>query len=407
MANVYLDYLSATPILPEVLDAMRPFLEGDGFGNPSSLHQHGLRVRDALDVARSQVAAFLHADSPEEIIFTSDGTESINLAVKGVAWANQRRGRHVVATTVEHPAVLESIDFLESQGYESSRVGVDAAGFVALAAFGEVLKEGTILACAHLANHDIGTIQPVAELGKVCADRGVPLLVDAEAAAGWMAINVKAAGALLLSFSPHRFGGPKGVGVLYRHRRARLTSLVHGGVQEGGFRAGTESVAAIVGAGVACEVAGRNHRERAARVSGLQRRLWEGLKSKVPYIKLQGPEPGPGRLCSSLNVSLEFVEGEGLLLMLDTQGVAIASGTSCASKALKISPVLQAIGCDHALAQGSVLMSLGASSTEAEIDAALEIIPRTVSRLRELSPMWDEFQRGLIDSTIAPRATLS
>jgi cysteine desulfurase len=329
----------------------------------------------------------------------------VNLAVKGVAWASQRRGRHLVASAVEHPAVMESIGFLEKQGFEATQVAVDGEGLIDVAAWNGALREGTILACAHLANHDLGTLQPVTQLAEACAERGVPLLVDAEAAAGWAAIEAETLGAALLSFSPHRLGGPKGVGVLYRHRRARLTSLLHGGVQEGGFRAGVENVAGIVGAGAACAVIGARRERRAAQVARLQQRLWDGLRARVPYVRLNGPAPGPRRLGATLNVSFEFVEGEGLLLMLDTQGVAVASGTTCASRALRVSPVLRAIGLENGLAQGSVLFSPGESTTEAEIDDLLELLPAIVSRLRGLSPLWDEFQRGEIDSVIAPRAT--
>lgn len=406
MPPVYLDHQSATPLLPEVFEAMRPFLDGPGFGNPSSLHQHGLRVRDALARAREQVAAFVGAASPEEILFTSDGTESINLAVKGVAWANARRGRHLVASAIEHPAVLDSIGFLEKQGWTAARVGVNAVGAIHPDALASALTDQTVLACVHQANHDIGTIQPVTQLAERCAEAGVPLLVDAEAAAGWLPLDAARSGASLLAFSPHKLGGPKGIGVLYRHRRARLTSLIHGGIQEGGWRAGVEPVAAIVGAGVACELVGRRLRDRAETAGRLQRRLWDGLRARVPYVQLHGPEPGPGRVSASLNVSVEFVEGEGLMLMLDTQDIAVASGTSCASKALKVSPVLTALGVDHALAQGSLLFSLGGDSTAADVDRLLEVLPGTVAKLRGLSPMWDDFTRGLIGSAIQSRGTV-
>jgi cysteine desulfurase len=265
------------------------------------------------------------------------------------------------------------------------------------------LKDDTLLVCTHSANYDIGTVQPVHEIAEACANRGVPVYLDAETSAGWIDLDVQRSGCSLASFSPHKLGGPKGVGVLYRHRRARLTNLIHGGVQEWGWRAGVENVAGIIGAGMACEIIAGRIKRRAEHVSRLQQRLWSGLKAKVPFIKLNGPEPGPGRLCPNLNVSFEFVEGEGLMLMLDTKGIAVASGTSCVSKALKVSPVLQGIGADHTLAQGSVLFSLDESNSEAEVDTVLDVVPRTAARLRDLSPMWDEFQRGLIDSVITPR----
>jgi cysteine desulfurase len=403
--GIYLDHQSATPLRPEVFAAMRPFLDGPTYGNPSSLHEQGLRARDALAQAREQVAKFVGAESPEEILFTSDGTESINLAIKGVAWGSRRPGGHFVASAVEHPAVLESIGFLEKQGFTASRVGVDACGRIDPAAWAESMTEQTILACVHHANYDIGTVQPVARLAAAAAERRVPLLVDAETSAGWLPLNVAEMGAALLAFSPHKLGGPKGVGVLYRHRRARLASLIHGGIQEGGWRAGIENVAGIVGAGLACELAGKRMAESARRVARCQQRLWEGLRTQVPYVRLNGPEPGPERVCASLNLSFEFVEGEGLMLMLDTQGIAVASGTTCVSKALKISPVLKAIGVDHTLAQGSVLFSLSDATTEAEIDAVIALLPRIVTKLRGMSPLWDEFSRGEIDSVIRPRVS--
>ena len=402
MPQIYLDHQAATPLLPEALEAMRPFFT-EGFGSASALHQLGLRARDALARAREQVAALLNAESSEEILFTSDGTESANLAVKGTAFANQRRGNHIVVSAIEHPAVLGSVEFLEKHGFTSTKVGVDAQGFVDPAEVRKALTDKTILVAVHLVNHDAGVIEPVREIGQLAAERGVAFFVDAEAGTGWMPIDVQDLGASLLAFSPHKLYGPKGVGVLYRNRRARLASVLHGGVQEGGLRAGAENVPAIVGAGVACEVAARELPRRAAYVAKLQRRLWDGLRERVPYVKLNGPEPGPRRIGTSLNVSVEFVEGEGLMLMLDTQGIAIASGTSCVSKALKVSHVLTAMGVPHTLAQGSILLSLGMDNTDADIDTVLETLPRIVEKLRAMSPLWDEFQQGLIDSLVDPR----
>jgi len=403
MPKVYLDHHSATPLLPEAFEAMRPFF-GEAFGSAGSLHQHGLHARDALAKAREQVAAFINAESPEDIIFTSDGTESANLAVKGAAYANQRRGNHIVVSAAEHPSVLGSVDFLEKHGFAGTRVHVDREGFIDPKAVRAAMTEKTILVAVHLANHDVGVIQSVREIADIAAEQGVAIFVDAEAAAGWTPVDVQAMGASLLSFSPHKLYGPKGVGVLCRGRRARPASILHGGVQEGGFRAGVENVPAIVGAGVACEVAAPELPKRAAHVAKLQRRLWEGIRARVPYVKLNGPEPGPRRIGTNLNVSVEFVEGEGLLLMLDTQGVAIASGTSCVSKALKVSHVLTAMGVDHTLAQGSILLSPGKDTSQADIDAVLDTLPKIVEKLRGMSPQWDEFQRGTIDSVVSPRA---
>jgi len=397
MPNIYLDHQAATPVLPEVFEAMRPFFT-EHFGNASSLHSRGLRARDALAKAREQMAAFIGAESPEDIIFTSDGTESANLAIKGVAYANQKRGNHIVVSAIEHPAVLRSVEFLETQGFTATKVKVDANGLVNPDAVRKAITDQTILVAVHHVNHDIGATEPVREIGDIAEEHGIPFYVDAEASAGWLPVNVRELGATLLSFSPHRFYGPQGVGVLYRSRRARLTGILHGGAQEGGRRAGVENIPAIVGAGLAAEIAGRELPERSAHVTRLQQKLWEGLREKIPHLKLNGPPPGPQRIGTNLNISAEFVEGEGLLLMLDARGIAVASGTSCVSKSLKVSPVLNAIGLDQALGQAAIMLTLGKDNTDAEIDRVLEILPQVVARLRGMSPMWDEFQRGAVKS---------
>lgn len=401
MRQVYLDHQASTPVLPEVFEAMKPYFI-EAFGNPSSLHHHGLRVREALRQARQQMAALVQADSEEEIFFTSDGTESANLAIKGVAYANERRGRHLVVCATEHPSVMNSVEFLEKQGWTATRVPVDAEGVVHLDALREAITPQTVLVALHHVNHDIGTIQPVCEAGRICAEKGVPLYVDCEASAGWLPVDVRQFGAALVSFSPHRFYGPKGVGVLYRNKKARLVSILHGGVQEGGRRAGTENVPAIVGGGVAAEVARREMPGRIAHTARLQQRLWEGLRTHIPFLKLNGPDPGPRRISTNLNLSTEFIEGEGQLLLCDLNGIAVASGSSCVSKSLKISHVLAAIGLDHALAQGNLIMTLGKDNTEEEMDYVVATFARIVEKLRGMSPMWDEFQRGIIDSVISP-----
>jgi cysteine desulfurase len=400
MPHVYLDHQAATPVLPEVFEAMKPFFT-ETFGNASSLHQHGLLARDALARAREQIGAFIHADSPEEIIFASDGTESANHAVKGVACANQRRGNHIVVSAIEHPAVLGSVESL--RGFTHTKVSVDANGLVDPQEVEAALTDRTVLIAVQHANHDIGTIEPVREIAAIAAARDILFYVDAEASAGWLPIDVQAMGADLVSFSPHRFYGPKGVGILYRSRRARLASLLHGGVQEGGRRAGVENIPAIVGAGLAAEIAGRELPQRVAHTARLQRRLWEGIRERVPYVQFNGPEPGSQRISTNLNFSAEFVEGEGLLLMLDTRGIAVTSGTSCVSKSLKVSPVLRAIGLDHALGQAAILLTLGKDNTDADIDYVLATLPPIVTKLRQMSPLWDEFERGLIGSAIRPR----
>ncbi len=400
--RVFLDYQSTTPLRPEVAGAMQPWF-AEMFGIPASLHQLGLRARDALAAARAQFASLINAESPDEIIFTSGGTEAANLAVKGVAYANQRRGNHIVVSGIEHPSVLNSVEFLEKQGFTSTRINGDGEGRVDPEAIRAALTGQTILICVHHVNHDIGTIEPVGEIGAIAAERGIPLFVDAAASGGWLSIDVQAMGARLLSLSPHRFYGPKGVGVLYRDRRTRLTSLIHGGSQEAGFRAGTENVPAIVGAGLAAELARRELTARFSHTARLQRRLWEGLKARVDYLRLNGPVPGPDRLTTNLNLSPEFVEAEGLALALDMQGIAVTAGPSCVSKSLKVSPVLSAIGLDHSLAQSSVILSLASEVSDQDIDHVVAAFADVVTRLRGLSPMWDEFRQGKIDSRVNPR----
>ena len=401
MRSVYLDHQSTTPLAPEVFEAMKPYFM-EAFGNPSSLHQHGLRVRDAIAKARSQIAALINAESPEEIFFTSDGTESANLAVKGVAYANQRKGNHLVICETEHPSVINSVEFLEKQGFTCARVKVDKEGLINPEDVRAAITDKTTLIAVHHVNHDIGTIEPIREIGKIAGEKGIAFYVDAEASAGWLPIDVQAMGANLLSLSPHRFYGPKGVGILYRNKKARIVSMMHGGVQEGGRRAGTENVPAIIGAGLASEIALREMPKRIAHTAKLQKLLWDGLKTKIPYIKLNGPEPGSKRISTSLNLSTEFIEGEGQLLLCDMSGIAVASGSSCVSKSLKVSHVLSAIGLDHALAQGNIIMSLGDANTEEDVDYVIATFEKIVARLRGMSPMWDEFEKGEIDSVIAP-----
>jgi cysteine desulfurase len=399
MRQIFLDHQSATPLPPEIFEAMKPYFT-EAYGNPSSLHRYGLTVRDALAKARSQVAGLINAESADDIIFTSSGTEAVNLAIKGSAYANQRQGNHIVLTEIEHPAALNSVEFLEKQGFTSTRVKVDRFGAVSPEEIRAAITDKTILVAVQCANHDIGTIAPIKDIAAVANEKGIALFVDAVAAGGWMPIDVQQMGIGLLSLSPQRYYGPKGVGVLYRNRRARVASVIHGGSQEGGRRAGTENVPAIVGAGLASEIAKGEMPERIEHAGRLQQRLWEGLLAKVPFIQLNGPLPGPTRISTNLNISVEFVEGEGLLLSLDMNGIAVASGTSCASKALKISHVLAALGLDHSLARGSVIITLGKDNDDEEVDIAVETFAKVVNKLRGMSPLWDEFERGLVTSVI-------
>jgi cysteine desulfurase len=382
---VYLDHQAATPVLPEVMEGMRPYF-AEQFGNASSLHSPGLAAREALKKVREQFAVFVNAAFPEEIIFTSNGTEAVNLAIKGAALANEKRGKHIVLSAIEHPAVNGSVAWLESLGFCATKVQVDRTGFVDPAAIHEALRPDTIMVCIHHANHDLGTIQRAQKIGELCAERGLLFFVDAVASAGWAEVNVQSCQASLVSISPHRFYGPKGVGVLYRNRRTRLQSLIHGGMQEDGRRAGTENIPAIVGAGIAAELARSRLNETQGRTAHLQKLLWERLSKSIPEIKLNGPELGPTRLSTNLNLSFLRLEGEGLALALDMKGIAVAAGAACVTKEMRIPPTLQAIGLSEHWAKGTIIVSLGRENEVEEIEYVIDTLPKVVARLREMSP---------------------
>lgn len=399
MRRVFLDHQAGTPAAPEVLAAMQPWLTTQ-CGNPASWHGLGLAARDTLAAARAQVAGLVGARSAEEIIFTSGGTEAINLAVKGAVWANTDRGRHLVISAVEHPAVANAAAWLETTGFRVTRVPVDAGGRVDPAALRDAVNADTTLIAVQHTNPDLGTVQPVAEIGAFAAERGIDFLVDATTSAGWLPVTAEAWGATLVAVSPHRFYGPKGVGILWCRRGTRLVPLLHGGEQESGFRAGTENVPAIVGAGVAAELAARDLPQRAAHVAGLQRRLWDGVARNIPHVRFVGPPPGASRHPGHVGFCVEFTEGEGLVLMLDMAGVAVAGGPACVSRAQKVSPTLRAIGVPEELARGFLRCSPGLENTAEEMDRAVAALRTVVERLRGMSPAWEDFQAGRVKSQV-------
>ncbi len=367
----------------------------DCFGSPSSLHRFGLDARAALNTAREQIAGLINAESPEEVLFTANATEAANLAVVGTVEANRRfGGRRLVMSAAEHPSVIEPALALKPGDIDCDLIEVDGLGAVDPARVETALGEDCLLLALHHANHDLGTIQPIEEFGGIASEAGVPFFVDASFSGGWLPVDVRAMNASLLSLEPNRFYGPKGVGVLYRHRRARIQPLLRGGAQEDGRRAGEENLPAIVGAGVAAEIAGRELDSRRGKVARLQARLWEGLRERVSQLRLNGPAPGANRLPTNLNVSVEFVEGEGVALRADLKGVAIGSGSACVSKALKVPRALAAIGLDPSLAQGCVILSPADINTEEEIAEAVEILAGVIADLRGMSPTWEEFQDG-------------
>lgn len=392
MPKVYCDRIAATPLLPEVREAMRPYLEG-AFGNPQSLHAAGREAQEAVEGARAQVAALVGA-RPDEIYFAASGSEANNFALKGLALGQQSKGRHLVVSAVEHSSVLNSVKALERLGFTSSLVPVDRAGLVDPADVAKALTEETTVVSVMTANSEVGTIQPVAEIAAVCRERGVLFHTDAVAAAGSVALDVKALGVDALSLAGDQFYGPKGSAALFVRKGVRVLPLVDGGIQEGGRRGGTENVPAIAGLGAAARLAARDMAARSAALIPLRDRLLEGLPERIERVVVTGPRTG--RLPHHASFCVEFVEGEGMLLFLDMKGIAVSSGSACTSKSLKASHVLLAMGYDHALAQGSLVFSLVDGTTAADVDYILETFPPIVDRLRKMSPLYTAFlkERG-------------
>ncbi len=384
MREVYLDNYAATPLLPEAREAMLPFL-GERFGNPSSLHGRGDAAREAVEEARERVAALLGAE-PEEIIFTSSGTEANNLAVKGIAAGSRRKGRHIVVSAIEHFSVLHAARSLEKQGYELTLVPVDAAGRIDLEELEAAIGDDTVLVSVMAANGEIGTIQPIAAAARIAAEKEVPFHTDAVAAAGTLPLDVKELGVSALTIASDLLYGPQGAGALWVKRGLRLIPLLDGGVQEGGRRGGTENVAAIVGMGVAAEAAKRDMAERSARLSSLRDALISALPERIDHLHLTGHPTE--RLAWNASFAVEFIEGEGMLLFLDQKGVAVSSGSACTSRALKGSHVLAACGIPAERAQGSILFSFGLQNTMEDVDYVLEVFPPIVERLRQMSPLY-------------------
>ena len=384
MNSVYLDNNSTTPIDPRVAAAMEPYLHGM-FGNPSNIHSFGRECAETMAEAREQVAAFLGA-SPDEIFFTGGGSESDNWAVKGTAYARADRGKHVVCSAIEHSAVLESCRYLESLGFRATFLPVDRYGLVDPEGVKRALTPETTLVSVMLANNEIGTIEPVAEIARICREAGVTSHTDAVAAAGKIRVDVNKLGVDLLTISGHKLQGPKGVGALYIREGTKIHPLVHGGHQERGLRGGTENVIGIAGLGKACEILAGEWQRNAEHELRLRDKLEQAIVARIPEIILDGhPTRRVPNVC---HLCVGYVEGEALLMNMDMEGVAVASGSACSTGSAEPSPTIKAIGVPPLFANSPVRLSLGPSNTESEIDYTIEVFEKVVARLRAISPIW-------------------
>ena len=387
MKRIYLDNTATTPLLPEVREAMLPYL-GEVFGNPSSLHDWGDTVRQAVDLAREQVAQLIGGRA-EEIIFTASGTESNNLAIKGLALGRQNKGKHIVISAIEHFSVLHSAKTLEKWGFEVSLVPVDKYGVVSPEEVRKRIREDTVLVSVMHANGEVGTVEPIKEIAHITREKGVLFHTDAVDAAGVIPVDVTELGVDALSLAGSQFYGPQGAGALWVRKGVRLIPLLDGGVQEAGRRAGTENVPGIVGLGKAAELAAGSMAARVEHLTRLRDRLLKKLPEAISHVIVTGHPQN--RLPGNASFGIEFIEGESMLMMMDIRGVAVSSGSSCTSKALKASHVLIAMGLTHELAQGSLLFGVGLDSTEEDIDYVLEVLPPIVDTLRQMSPLYSKF----------------
>ena len=382
--TIYMDHSATTFVKPEVANAMIPYFT-EHFGNPSSIYSIARESKKAIDIARVQTAKALGAD-PDEIYFTSGGSESDNWAIKGVAFANRKRGNHIITTQIEHHAVLHTCQYLEKEGFEVTYLPVDQYGLVDPAVLEKAITEKTILISIMYANNEIGTIEPITELGAIARKHKVYFHTDAVQAIGSVPIDVKAQNIDLLSLSAHKFYGPKGTGALYIKKGVRIDNLIHGGGQERRRRAGTENIAGIVGMGKAIEMATADIPGHAAKIRAMRDRLIKGVLATISHTRLNGhPEK---RLAGNFNVSFEFIEGESMLLWLDDEGICASTGSACTSGSLEPSHVLLATGLPVEISHGSLRLSLGDANTEKDVDFVLEVLPKVVKKLRDMSPLF-------------------
>jgi cysteine desulfurase len=388
MRQAYLDHSATSPVLPEVREAMLPYLV-EFFGNPSSMHEWGDPPREAIEKARAQVARLIGASDPEEIIFTSSGTESNNFAIKGLAAAQQAKGKHIIISGIEHFSIMNPARSMEKAGYQVTIVPVDSFCLVNPEQVKNSIRPDTTLVSIMLANGEVGTIEPIKEISQITRERKITFHTDAVAACGVIPVNVKDLGVDVLSLAGNQFYGPKGSGALWVKRGVRIIPLLEGGIQEGGRRAGTENVPAIVGLGKAAEMASTSIPDRVTKLTAMRDKLLKELPAKIGHMIVTGhPEkrlPGLASFC------VEFIEGESMLMMLSSKGIAVSSGSSCTSKALKASHVLTAMGLSLEIAQGSILFTLGIDNNPEDMDYVLDVMPPIVQRLREMSPLYSKY----------------
>lgn len=381
--KVYLDHAATTPVRPEVAEVVTRYMIEE-FGNASSIHSFGRAARKGLEEAREQVASLIGADA-REIIFTSGGTESDNMALKGVAEAQRQRGKHIITSRIEHHAVLHTAEHLEKDGFEVTYLDVDSDGLVDPDDVRKAVRDDTILVSVMFANNEVGTVEPIGEIGKICKERGVVFHSDGVQAVGSIPIDVNELGLDLLTISAHKMYGPKGVGALYVRKGTKIAPIIHGGAHERGKRAGTENVAGIVGFGKAAELARVEMDARRNHLLFLRDRLIRGILERVEDVKLNGHPTE--RLPNNVNVSIMYVEGESMLLNLDMMGIAASSGSACTSGSLEPSHVLLAMGVPHEVAHGSLRMTLGSANTEEDVDYVVDCLGEIVKRLRAMSPL--------------------
>lgn len=394
--RVYADNAATTRMSQTAIDAMLPMLK-DVYGNPSSLHSSGQTAKEELEEARQTMAQCLNADG-KEMLFTSGGSESDNQAIISAARIGERKGKkHIISTKIEHHAVLHTLDRLEKEGFEITLLDVGKEGIIKISDLEKAVRSDTALVTVMFANNEIGTIQPISEIGKLCREKGVLFHTDAVQAVGHLHIDVKAMNIDLLSLSAHKFHGPKGVGALYARRGIPLSNIIDGGAQERGRRGGTENVPAIVSMVAALSEACGNIDKNAEYESGLRDRLIAGLE-KVPHSLVNGDKEK--RLPNNVNMCFEGIEGEALLLMLDAKGIEASSGSACTSGSLDPSHVLLALGLPHEVAHGSLRLSLSGYNTPEEIDYIIEEVPKVVSRLRNMSPVWEDLENGVREHII-------